>query len=172
MTAQAPWRMVGRRILASLLALASAVACGHLRSAPRALYPGPALPEERVALLNGPIDSVDGADVSRLGSSFALLPGCHVVGLPARIGEGSVSGAWSVDIGRRFYAFHMRAGRSYAIEIHLRPGTDSVGTGTVGGVEVRAVEKDARGKTLQTIEPVHGQADIDACQASADNETP
>ena len=125
-----------------------------------------------MALLNGPIDSVDGTDVSRLGNSFALLPGCHVVGLPTRIGEGSVSGAWSVDLGRRFYAFRMQAGRSYIVEIHLQPGTDSVGTGTVGGVEITAVEKDAHGKTLRTIPPARGEADIAACQASSNGEAP
>jgi hypothetical protein len=150
----------------SLLALA--LGCGHFRAAPHALYPGPELPVGQVALLTGPVDSVDGVNVARLGTSFALLPGCHVVVLPKRIGEGSVSGAWSADLGHKLYAFRMQAGRSYNIDIHLQRGNDGVGTSTVGGAQVTASERDEQGKTLQSIAPVRGPKDVEACQAWAD----
>ena len=42
------------------------------------------------------------------------------------------------------------------------------GTGTVGGVKIKAVERDARGNTVGTFAPARNQAEIAACRASAE----
>jgi hypothetical protein len=156
-------------ILACLLAAAGGVACGHLQPVDHPLYPGPARPSGEVARLSGPLALVDGADVSGLGSSFALLPGCHVVELQKRIGEGSTSGAWSADLRHRVYAFKMQAGHSYEIDVQLRSGNESVGNGTVGAVKITAVERDARGTAVGFLAPVRNNAEVQACRASADD---
>ena len=157
-------------LFAGTLALASGGACGHFQSAPRPLYPGESRPAEEVARLTGPVATVDGMEVSRLGPAFALLPGCHVVVLKRKVGEGGVSGAWSADLGRVAYAFRMKAGNSYEIDIHTQPGSGGVGTANVGDVKVKAVERDARGKALGAIAPVRNEAEIEACHESDQGE--
>lgn len=152
-------------LLAGFLALAGAGSCGHMRPAAHALYQGDVRPVEQLAHLQGPVAKVDGIDVSVFGSSFALLPGCHVVLLQARIGEGSEQGAWSADLQHVVYAFRMKAGNNYNIEVLLQRGNTSVGNSTVGDVKINAVERDAHGKKLGLIAPVRSQAEIDACQA-------
>jgi hypothetical protein len=133
---------------------------------PYALYPGPALSANEVAVLSGPVATVDGVDVSRQGTVFSLLPGCHVVMLQSEIGEGGVSGAWSEHIRRQAYVFHMRAGNSYVIDVRLLPGNHSVGTANVGGVKILAFEQDGSGKKLASIAPAR-KDEIAACQAEA-----
>ena len=118
-------------------------------------------------MLSGPIATVDGVDVSHQGALFSLLPGCHVVVLQSQIGEGGVSGAWSVDIPRHVYAFRMTAGNSYVVNVRLLPGNHAVGTANVGGVKLTAVEQDSQGKQIGKIEPARGEEDIAACQAWA-----
>jgi len=146
-------------------ALAGAgVTCGHFRPAARPLYAGPVRGDAEVARLAGPIAKVDGLDVSELGGSFALLPGCHVVELRQKIGEGGVSGAWSTELRQATYAFRMKAGASYEIDVHLEPGNDSVGNANVGRARVEAVERDARGQVVANILPARRPADIEACQ--------
>lgn len=141
------------------------VACSHFQPAAHPLYPGATLPTEQVARLTGPVARVDGADVSRLDGAFALLPGCHVVELRRKIGEGTVSGAWSADIPPTTYAFRMRAGRSYEILVHLQSGNQGVGSANVGSVRVEAVERDSEGRTVANLRPVRKPADLEACQA-------
>lgn len=152
----------------TVIALLSA--CGHMGATPRPLYDGPARSAQEVAVLSGPVARVDGVDVSSRAPSFALLPGCHVVTLQSQIGEGGVSGAWSADIRNPVYAFRMRAGSSYSIDVHLLPGNHSVGTANVGSVKVVAIEQDSRGKKIASIEPARTQADIEACHAWAARE--
>ncbi len=154
-----PLPLVGFSVLA-----VAVVTCSHFQPAPHPLYPGPARSPIEVARLGGPIAKVDGADVSSLGGNFALLPGCHVVELQRKIGEGSMSGAWSRDLGHRVYAFRMRPGWSYEIAVHLQPGNDAVGNGNVGQVTVQAIERDASGKTVANVLPVRKNADVEACQ--------
>lgn len=156
-------------ILAGLLVAAGGTACSHFQPAAHPLYPGPARPPGEVARLSGPVARVDGVDVSGQASSYTLLPGCHVVELQSRIGEGSLSGAWSAEVRHRFYAFKMQAGHSYEIDAQLQPGNYSLGTGTVGGVKIKAVERDARGSVLGAIAPVRTAAEARACRASADD---
>jgi hypothetical protein len=117
--------------------------------------------------LSGPVAKVDGVDVSRLGSMFALLPGCHIVELKSKIGEGTSGGAWSEEIGHVVYAFQMKAGHLYAIDTEVRPGgADSVGNASVGGIKLRAVEQDANGKVLAKLSRVRSNADIERCRAA------
>jgi hypothetical protein len=157
-----------RLLLAGVLMVVSGAACGHFQPAAHRLYPGPARPATEVARLSGPVATVDGVAVPDKTSLFTLLPGCHVVELQPRIGEGSVSGAWSAEIRHRTYAFKMRAGSSYEIEVHLQPGNDALGTGTVGGAKIKMVERDASGALAGTIAPVRNEADIAACRAAAE----
>jgi hypothetical protein len=134
---------------------------------PRPLYDGPTRTAQEVAMLSGPVAKVDGVDVSEQGAVFALLPGCHVVTLQSRIGEGGVSGAWSADVRKQVYAFRMKAGNSYSIDVRLLPGNHSVGTANVGSVKILAIEQDGRGKKIGTLAPARGRADIEACHAWA-----
>jgi hypothetical protein len=150
-------------ILASLLV--AWPACLHLKSAPYPLYPPPARTTDQVAVLSGPVATVDGVEVPSQ-PSFALLPGCHVVVLQSKVGQGSADGAWSVDLKRTVYAFQMKAGNSYVIEVHLQPGgSASVGNGTVGGVKIAAMERDVSGHAIGRLSPTHDRAEIEACQA-------
>jgi hypothetical protein len=157
-----------RLLLAGVLVVVSGAACGHFQPVAHHLYPGPARPATEVARLSGPVATVDGLAVPDKATLFSLLPGCHVVELQPRIGEGSVSGAWSAEIRHRIYAFEMKAGSSYEIEVHLRPGSDALGTGTVGSAKIKVVERDASGALVGTIAPVRNEADIAACRAAAE----
>lgn len=142
-------------------------ACGHMGATPRPLYDGPTRTAQEIAMLSGPVAKVDGVDVSEQGAVFALLPGCHVVTLQSQIGEGGVSGAWSADVRKQVYAFRMKAGNSYVIDVRLLPGNHSVGTANVGSVKILAIEQDGRGKKIGSIAPARGRADIEACHAWA-----
>jgi hypothetical protein len=158
--------MIGSRtLLAGMLAIASGAGCGHFLPVPHPLYPGPVQPSDKVAVLTGPVATVDGADVSSQGTSFALLPGCHIVALKRKIGEGNMIGAWSADLRPTVYAFRMEAGRSFEIDIHLQhSGNDSVDNATVGVAKIDAVERDARGTALRSIAPVRSDAEVEACR--------
>ena len=156
-------------LLAGTLALANGMGCAHFQTTPYSLYQGPKRPAAEVARLDGPVAEVDGVDVSRLGTTFALLPGCHVVVLQSKVGEGGVGGAWSADLGTVVYVFRMQAEHSYDITLHTRPGAGGVGNANVGGVEVKAFERDARGKVLATLKPVHQESEIEACLESSEN---
>jgi hypothetical protein len=149
---------------ASLFALMVIGACSHFQPASHPLYAGPPRPTAEVAGLSGPVATVDGVDVSSVGSSFTLLPGCHVVGLRRRIGEGNVNGAWSTELRYAIYAFRMTAGSSYEIDVHLQPGNAGVGNANVGGAQVEAVERNPAGKVIGVIAPVHKPAEVEACR--------
>jgi hypothetical protein len=147
------------------LALAGSIGCRHIGPTPYVLYPGPAQAPERVATLDGPVATIDGTDVSQHGSTFALLPGCHVVVLQARIGEGGMGGAWSTVIQHRTYAFQMKAGHTYAIQVRLKSGDQSLGTGSVGEAKIEAFERDEKGQKVGALAPVRSNADVEACHA-------
>jgi hypothetical protein len=157
-------------VLASMLA--ASTACSHINSAPFPLYPPPVRATDQVAVLSGPVATVDGVDVPSQ-PSFALLPGCHVVVLKSKIGQGTDDGAWSADLKRTVYAFQMKAGNIYVIEVHLQPGgSASVGNGNVGGVKIAAVERDANGHAIGKLSPTRNRAEIEACQAGPAPTTP
>ena len=159
-----------RSILAFTLGAAGLAACSHFQPTARPLYPGPARPMAEVARLSGPVATVDGVAVPDKVSLFALLPGCHVVELQPKVGEGSVSGAWSAEIRHRVYALKMQAGSSYEIDVRLLRGNTSLGSGTVGGVKIEAIERDAHGAIVGTLAPVRNQAEAAACRASAEGD--
>src|SRR6185369_2007909 len=96
--------MTSRR-LASLALLAGA--CGTQAATGYPLYPklGDGPGADKVSTLYGPIQTVDGQDVSSKGRTFELLPGCHVVTLQRNIGEGSATGAWAANFPRLTFAF-------------------------------------------------------------------
>lgn len=74
--------------------------------------PGPG----KVALLRGPIAIVDGESVSRKGTSFELLPGCHLVALETSVGEGEAKGNSVLNPPQIIFAFEMRPGYLYTID--------------------------------------------------------
>jgi hypothetical protein len=125
----------GFSLLALPLLLAGALSgCEHIGKArPVPLYPDPAEPRppESLAHLQGPIAEVGGIDVEPYGTVFDLLPGCHVVTLRRKVGEGSVSGAWMVDLGTVIYTFHMRPGFLYTIDVSVRFRGSSHGSMTI-----------------------------------------
>jgi hypothetical protein len=151
-----------RGFLAAIVAIAGIATCAHFGPTPYPLYPNPArpLPAHQLAMLNGPVAAVDGVDVSRLGTLFSLLPGCHVVEMQENIGEGSVSGAWSATLAPRAYAFRMQPGRSYGIEIR-RQTTGSI----IGWLKIDAVERDGSGAVLGHVAPLRSDAELQACRA-------
>jgi hypothetical protein len=147
-----------------------ASSCRSLGYEAHPLYEGEPRSSAEVARLSGPVVKVDGVDVSRLGSLFALLPGCHIVELKSKIGAGTAGGAGSEEIGHVVYAFQMKAGHLYAIDAETRPGgADSVGNASVGGVKLRAVEQDASGKVVAKLSRVRSNADIERCRAADAN---
>ena len=123
-----------------------AAACGSQVTRGVPLYPrlgdGPGL--DRVATLYGPIQTVDGQDVSRKGQTFELLPGCHVVTLQRNIGEGSANGAWAANLPRLTVAFEMKPAHRYAIASDMHESS-----GPVSRVTIFAREKAPDGSTVR-----------------------
>jgi hypothetical protein len=129
---------------------------------PRPLYPNP---EQRrapaeVARLFGPIAAVDGQDVSRLGKSFALAPGCHVVQPVSKVAQVDTTGpnAYVASVPPNVvYAFQMRAGHSYEVEVRMQenPAQTSV------VASVQAWERDDQGRATP-VAPASA-AEMDAC---------
>jgi len=151
-------------VILTVLALAlAAPACRRIGTTPAyPLYPNAgAVPPDRLARLSGPIASVDGQDVATKGSSFDLLPGCHVVVLQHNIGEGSSSGAWVATFGRLVYAFKMRPGHAYLV------GSErGESTGPMTWVRIIARERGPEGRAVQ-VPLARTQSDIDDCKSWA-----
>jgi hypothetical protein len=123
------------------------------------LYPGAERPRTEVARLVGPIATVDGQDVSKLGKAFALLPGCHVAKLAAKTGQINTvgSGGYVANLPPAIYPFRMQAGHTYEIEVVL----DST-TGPIGQMTIRAWDRDGLGGSSE-VSPAATSADIDDC---------
>ena len=87
-----------------------------------------------------PIAAVDGQDVSRLGKSFSVLLGCHIVQLLNKVGQinTSNSGGYVGITGGATFALRMRANFTYEIEVQV----DSV-TGPVGQLAIQGWERPA-----------------------------
>ena len=173
--------------LAALLACApwGCGSIGQVRAYP--LYPNPEQPRESqtLARLEGPIATVDGQDVSSKGGgmAFEILPGCHVVTLKRKMGEGSGNGAWAADLRPIAYAFRMRQGHRYSIETSVQFGADSqvgavdesqvranvdifgaTGGATHGQLTIIARERDWNGTLVRVVSPSRGGKDIEACK--------
>jgi hypothetical protein len=164
-----PTSTVLRRIqsIALLLAVVGSGCARIGRARPVPLYPNPerARLSEELAQVEGPIRAVDGVDVELKGTTFQLLPGCHVVMLSPKIGAGDGNGAWSADIGLVVYAFRMKPGRFYSIEPDARFG--SAGHGTL---KLVAYERKADGTSAGMVGVVRRPSDISACQAWAEEQ--
>ena len=100
------------------LVCAGLLNCGSSEVRGVALYP-PDPPRTRsdVALLVGPVETVDGQNVGARGPLLELLPGCHVVEIGDRIGHIGESESLLALTHSRVYAFRMRAGHTYRIEV-------------------------------------------------------
>lgn len=155
-----------RALSAAALAALLIPACSGIgRARAVALYPEPerGRAPEAVARLEGPIRAVDGVRVETKGTTFELLPGCHVVTMTPRVGGGNVSGSWSADFGLVVYAFRMVPGRTYSIEAEPR-----FGSAGHGNVKLNAYERNADGTIAGTVWPASGDDDIRACEGWAE----
>jgi hypothetical protein len=152
------------RAIAAALPLSVALSsCANFGQPPAfAFYPNPEHPRDRsmLAQLQGQIATIDGIDVEPYGTVFDVLPGCHVVSLRRKVGEGNVSGAWMADLGKRIYAFRMRSGYLYTIDISAR-----FGSGAHGTLSIMAAERDATGRVVQEVPLARRYQDVEACRA-------
>jgi hypothetical protein len=150
-----------RRILHVMVGTAAlfAAACGtqaggHPLYAKVGAGPGP----DKVAMLRGPVQTVDGHDVSGKGQTFELLPGCHVVTLQRNIGMGTASGAFAANVGHLVIAFPMRPGHSYTIVMEQDDSSAPVGRYTIV-----ASEKAPDGSVVR-VPFARSDDDITSCQ--------
>ncbi len=136
-------------------------ACGADKP-PTPLYPdeGRPLAPDEVATLHGDVREVDGKVVSEHGGSFALLPGCHVVGVVKTWGRfDTYSGAGVVvQIPDMAYVMPMRGGYRYIVRIEADASNNYAG--------ISAQEQDAEGNVTGRFSPADQRA-FDACQAEA-----
>ncbi|HTA89220.1 MAG TPA: hypothetical protein VK745_06585 [Polyangiaceae bacterium] len=110
------------------------------------LYPhgdGATLPREKVALLVGAVESVDGERVAQFGHSFALLPGCHEVTNLQHWGGADNVSASMATLPELHYSIPMREGFNYILDV----------AGGGGRVSISAREQDANGQVTQSFEP-------------------
>ena len=144
----------GATSAAGLVAALLVSACIVREGTPYALYPNPEQrrrPQE-VARLVGPIGFVDGRDVSHLGKSFALAPGCHEVKLARKVAEvNTVSPTAYVatlppDV---TYVLNMQAGHTHEFEVHVRGNTGP----TTTDAYVSGWDRDPQGHATPIPEP-------------------
>jgi hypothetical protein len=102
--------------------------------------PGP----DKVAMLHGPVHTVDDYNVAGKGQTFELLPGCHIVTLQRNVGEGTAGGAWAANLPRLVIAFEMKPAHRYMINMDV-PDT----SGPVGRFHLTASEKTPDGKVVR-----------------------
>lgn len=143
------WGKLTHWTFASLL-LIGCISSSHDHAYPLYPHAEQPLPREQVAHLTGYVQIVDGHDVSTLGTSFDLLPGCHVVVTPSQWGhtELNAGGMW-LNTGHLTYAFPMKAGYTYAIRVEMEKKG-----GTVLSGNVKAHEFDAAGAVTRTFDLV------------------
>jgi hypothetical protein len=146
------------RLSLTLLA-AGCVSSGPVRGSP--LYPasGGVLPPDQVATLNGYVAEVDGQDVSEQVPPFELLPGCHIVYTPERWGSVTAGVTATAQTGKRPFAFPMRAGHFYRIEVITQ-----VQTSISGSLEITGFETDAAGQQTRVFTAVTDPAELEACR--------
>ena len=141
-------------------------ACGIQSTRGYPLYPrlGDGPGPDHVATLYGPIQTVDGEDVSRKGQTFELMPGCHVVTLQRNIGEGSANGAWAANLPRLTVAFPMKPAHRYAISSEMEDTS-----GPVGHVTIVARDKAPDGSSVR-VPFARSEDDILSCRRWAEAE--
>jgi hypothetical protein len=107
-----------RDLCAGLLVSAALAGCSSPEVRGHALYPPePALTRKDVALLIGPVETVDGSNVGAYGLMFELLPGCHIVEVGNSVGHVGDPETLDAVSRSRVYAFRMSAGHTYTIEV-------------------------------------------------------
>ncbi len=125
------------------------------------------LTRAEVAQLSGYVHHVDGQDVSSIGGTYELLPGCHVVDTPTKWGQVGQTGGVVVTTGRLSFALPMKAGQGYSISVE---STDT--GGPTGTARVLAKEMDANGAFVRNLPPAANQAELDACARLANESRP
>lgn len=120
-------------------------------------------PRTQVARLSGYVRNIDGRDVSSLGHSFGLLPGCHVVQTPSQWGALGLDGVVVVSTGVRAFALVVRPGHQYAVRV-MAPGPLAWSSGRG---QVTADEKDRDGHVTATFEATSNEDDLWACKRTA-----
>jgi hypothetical protein len=146
----------------------SACLVTHERGEP--LYPatGPRPSESQVAQVGGYVRQIDGKEVKE-GKAFELLPGCHVVGTPARWGrvDSGGTGGVLVDTGHQMFALVMKPGHKYLVEVAV----EMMG-GSMGSAVVHAVESDAAGTRTGVFGPAANSADLETCKQMGSRPAP
>jgi hypothetical protein len=109
---------------------------------------------DQVATLAGYVATVDGRDVSALGTVFELLPGCHFVETPTQWGGQTRSGGISATTGRRTFVVPMVAAHLVVTDVDrpMRVAT------------VRMNETDVAGRPVRSFPPHATRAEVDACR--------
>jgi hypothetical protein len=152
------------RFGAGLVGLIAAALAGCASDAVRGvpLYPSdPPRPRSDVALLIGPIETVDGRNVAAHGPLLELLPGCHVVEIGDRVGHVGEPETLAAVSSSRVYAFRMRAGHTYTIEAPRKGATPS--PRAPGAVQTIAREENRHGHVAY-VPIAMSSYDINACR--------
>ncbi len=151
---------MGYRSLACALAMGCAVTgcASSWRGIP--LYSDGPRKRDEVALLVGPITSVDGEDVPQRGHGYELVPGCHIVQIGGEIGGQSPNSAWIMSFPHLTYAIDMHARNRYTIE----DGTEAaIGLAPSMAIRVLAREEDENGH-VRVLQPADSVAEIEKCR--------
>ena len=151
--------VIRRFVLASCCALVACVGADR-RGVP--LYAGAPRGRDEVAVLVGPITSVDGVAVPTRGHAFELLPGCHIVEIGGK--EGATTPqyeAWITSFPHLTYAFDMRAGATYTITFEVDP---AVGQAEIRTGQVVAREHDGRNQ-VRVLPFARSTSDLERCRA-------
>jgi hypothetical protein len=159
------WGWLGSVIAATCVAVACTGCAGSGRG--HALYTSdrPLAPAE-VAELSGYVHHVDGKDVSSIGGTYELLPGCHVIDTPTKWGQAGQTGGVVITTGVVTYTLPMQAGYHYAISVDTNHTTGPTGTAAI-----HAKELDAGGNVVREFVPASSQHELDACARCAKNVT-
>ena len=156
-------RVVGLLVTGATTVLCFGCVQGQEQVYPLYLRTERRLPQAELSRLSGYVRYIDGEDVSSYGSSFELLPGCHLVGTPSQWGKAEPnSGGVAADTGRWVFALPMRAGYQYAIEVNIEQSS-----GPTGRLRVQAFERDAHGTTTREFPPPLNPDDVRACRREA-----
>jgi predicted outer membrane repeat protein len=92
-----------------------------------------------VAHIGGYVRFVDGVDVSAHGTSFEVLPGCHLIGTPSRWGNVTAnSGGVIATTGKIDFVLLTRPGQSYTIAVET-----GVASGPYTSIAVVGYERNA-----------------------------
>jgi len=147
------------------------IGCGLPESPTIPLYPNSQttrLPRGQIAEVAGPIEKIDGNEVTGWLGYFDLLPGCHVVELqhrmsrfvltrPARGGGAYVQRTGPLPTVR--YALRMKAGARYVIRREVYGDW----WGTSGRIYLSAREEQPGGPTID-LAPTRSAEEIEACE--------